>query len=1008
MGEVNYDSAGVFAKEIDLSGPTVLPVGEVPAGVIGTAKRGPAFVPVTVLSLAEFESKFGSVDGTKYGPLAVAEWLRYARSATYVRVLGVGDGTKRTTSGNNQGRVARAGFVVGDQLPSASGSIEHNPYAVAASTVKGRTYFLGCFMSESVGSTIFSDALVQGGHNQYTDGGISTARSMPIIRAVLMAPSGVTVLLSGSTGAYQYSNAPHATASATAAGVRGMITGTVSGSNNEFVLLLNGYVDADGLTSVPRVITASFNVGSANYFANVLNRDPIMIQRLGHFMYAHYDVPEAYAVVTGSGITNVTASNVDVGFIVSGVMAQNSGTTTVPNYEGFEDRYTTPRTPWFISQKFGSTYYDLFKVHALDDGDIANDSIKVSIMNIRPSTSEKDEHGTFSLIVRKYSDTDAKQVQLERWDNLSLDPHSDRYVAAVIGDQRAFFDFDRNVGSQRSLIEGSYPNASSYIRIEPSDDLKNGRIDATALPIGFRGHGHLITSGSGLLANSPGAANVSGNFYSGQTDVLNRALTPPVPFRQHLVIGTGLKKLVSSDLHWGVQFERKVLLNDPNANDEIDPHVKSHTLYFPSYHTSWQNPWVENNAGKADSGGVVYDVDRFNQGRFTLENVKVVTASNGDADPTVVADWVYVRTGNINATEAAKSRAFTVNDLKNATVRKYMKFTTFLQGGFNGVNIFNTEATQLSNTAAKWDMDYTPRGQRDGATVMAYRKALEIMGSTADVDVKLLAIPGIRHSTISDDAITTVENRFDALYIMDIEERDQINVVVTASAQTVNVANTVDAFKDRAVDSNFAASYFPDVTLEVASTKALVRAPPSVAVLGAYALNDAVAFPWFAPAGLKRGVLKSTKDVNVRLNKANLDTLYAADINPIVSFPGSNDIVIWGQKTLQAAQSSLDRVNVRRLLIEIRRQVRSIANSLLFEPNRDSTLARFSAEVTPKLKRIQERSGLDRFKVQIDTTTTTQADVENNTIRGKIFVQPTKTAEFISLDFVVTNAGANV
>ena len=139
-----------------------------------------------------------------------------------------------------------------------------------------------------------------------------------------------------------------------------------------------------------------------------------------------------------------------------------------------------------------------------------------------------------------------------------------------------------------------------------------------------------------------------------------------------------------------------------------------------------------------------------------------------------------------------------------------------------------------------------------------------------------------------------------------------------------------------------------------------------------------------------------------------MDDLYTADINPVTSLTSTSGVVVFGQKTLLAAQSALDRVNVRRLLIDVRRKVRSVANSLLFEPNREDTLSKFSSAVTPILTRIQQQQGLDRFKVQIDTSTTTQADVENNTIRGKIFLQPTRTVEFISLDFVVTNAGAGV
>jgi phage tail sheath protein FI len=181
-----------------------------------------------------------------------------------------------------------------------------------------------------------------------------------------------------------------------------------------------------------------------------------------------------------------------------------------------------------------------------------------------------------------------------------------------------------------------------------------------------------------------------------------------------------------------------------------------------------------------------------------------------------------------------------------------------------------------------------------------------------------------------------------------------------------------------------------------------------VAVLGAFSLNDRIGFPWFAPAGFTRGALSTVLETQVKLNQDNLDTLYSADINPITTFPGNANPVVFGQKTLQAAQSALDRVNVRRLLIDIRRKVRQVANNFIFEPNRAATLSAFSSQVTPILASVQAQQGLDRFSVRIDTTTTTQADVENNTIRGKIFLQPTRSVEFISLDFVVTNAGAQV
>jgi phage tail sheath protein FI len=236
-----------------------------------------------------------------------------------------------------------------------------------------------------------------------------------------------------------------------------------------------------------------------------------------------------------------------------------------------------------------------------------------------------------------------------------------------------------------------------------------------------------------------------------------------------------------------------------------------------------------------------------------------------------------------------------------------------------------------------------------------------------------------------------------------------MNDYMTGSAeQRPSVLNTVNTVADRNLNTSFAAAYYPDVVMQDPATLTNIVVPPTVAVLGAFALNDTVAYPWFAPAGFTRGALPRVLETQVKLNRANLDDLYEVDVNPLTSFADSNGVVVFGQKTLLAAQSALDRVNVRRLLIEIRRRVRRIANTFIFEPNRESTLARFSGAVNPVMQQIQSQRGLDRYKVQIDTTTTTQADVENNTIRGKIYLQPTRSLEFVSLDFVVTNQGATV
>ena len=240
--------------------------------------------------------------------------------------------------------------------------------------------------------------------------------------------------------------------------------------------------------------------------------------------------------------------------------------------------------------------------------------------------------------------------------------------------------------------------------------------------------------------------------------------------------------------------------------------------------------------------------------------------------------------------------------------------------------------------------------------------------------------------------------------MMDIEDVDESSSVILDESSKSNVRNTISRFEGRSLDTSFAAAYYPDIFVRKPSNNSPLRVPPSVGMLGVMSLNDTIADPWFAPAGLNRGRLNAVRS-HVQMNRDLLDELYDADINPIYEPAGrKGEVYAFGQKTLLQNQSALDRINVRRLLINIRRRVKNIAQTLLFEPNRESTLAKFSALVEPIMAEVQARQGVDRYKVQIDTTTTTQNDVENNTIRGKIYLQPTKSIEFISLDFVVTNS----
>ena len=918
-------------------------------------------------------------------------------------------------------------------------------------------------------------------HSHWEDAGIDTrSAAQPIIRAVIMTPAGVHASLrSLLTDRIDAAAGSGVAATASPTGVDksgGSQLGLVqtSSSQQRFTILLNGHTDSD---AHPSELRCSFDPQAPDYFMNVLNSDAACLEKAGHCVYAHYDVYSSYAgistegrdagtIAAGDTAAGVAAGEVTAAFLVHGQndpgAAETAGvpdadsdgagvtnSTLLPNYEDFQDRFATAKSPWVISQIYGAKPKNLFKIHALDDGIAGSGKFKITISNIMKGAG--DTHGKFDLFVRDITDDDIDPRVYEKFIGVDLNPNSDRYIARVVGDQYMYYDFDKRPGSQKLVVEGIHPQRSKYIRVEMAPEVSAGATPSSALPLGYRGYSHLVTSlnndDDGVHYLQSGLTNLNSltaTPAAGEGTFINDAIEPPVPVRTSISQGSGNKKRPNASLCWGTMFQVADNLDEANSSVKFNPTILSHCKYFPTFRADSQ-PKVAagNNAGvkpPVDNAGNVVgaelDSDKFNNNMFTLERIQVITKrprTTQTANPQVKGEidhkqWAaaeYRRNGLMNGSiqtlegvtiedDPANDKPGTrfldpKVDLASSTTRRYMKFSFFLQGGFDGTNIFDSQKAQLTNRAAVWEMDDAAQGGVTGSTVASFRKAIDVMAEKADVDIKLLAVPGMRDESITDYAIDAVEDRFDAMYIMDIEEKSVAgNLMVDYSSQKPSVNLTVEELRGRNLDSSFAAAYFPDVVITDPALGTNVQCPPSVAVLGAFSLNDSVAHPWFAPAGFSRGALTSVVETQVKLSRANLDALYESDINPLAAFPHTPGVVVWGQKTLQQAQSALDRVNVRRLLIEIRREVRRVGNNLLFEPNREETLGRFSAAVNPILQRIQQQQGLDKFKVVIDTTTTTQADIENNTVRGKIFLQPTRTVEFISLDFVVTNAGMEV
>ena len=287
---------------------------------------------------------------------------------------------------------------------------------------------------------------------------------------------------------------------------------------------------------------------------------------------------------------------------------------------------------------------------------------------------------------------------------------------------------------------------------------------------------------------------------------------------------------------------------------------------------------------------------------------------------------------------------------------------------------------------------FNPGTDAQGKT--AYTKALNLLSNQDEYDVNLILMPGIladQHSAIVQKAIDVCEDRGDSFTIVDPVVYDSAITSVTSQGDTY--------------DSNYAAMYWPWIQIPETQLGKNVYVPPSTVLAGIYAFNDKVAHPWFAPAGLNRGGIDVAVQAERKLTQGNRDDLYESSINPIATFPGQG-VCVWGQKTLQKKASALDRVNVRRLLIKLKKFIASTSKFLVFEQNNSKTRNRFLNIVNPYMEQVQSNSGLNAFRVVMDDTNNTPDIVDRNILYGQIFVQPTRTAEFIVLDFTVQPTGA--
>ncbi len=1011
MPEQVLKSPGYYDREIDLSTRTVQPSGT-PITVVGASPRGPAFVPSTLGSYDDYANKFGSLDTKFMAGYAVQQALNSRPAVVFIRTLGAGSNSTSTDFNTTatKGTVVNSGMMI-------TGSTSW----VSDSRHKGAVQFIAAkhkvTASEAFGNPMFTD------NSSYT----MASSNVYLIRAQLLTTydARFMVMDTNQTFANMMDDAASIDATATNATFR------------RFKLVISSSAGAsfakdDGVAGV-RILTASLDPSDTCYIGKILNTDPEKFETYKHLLYSDFAVDAELACVASGG------GNTDSVVIVSG--SANTSNTSGDTAQAFRDaygrfdtRFTTPRTPSFISQPFGATEYDLFYVEPQDDGAFANTKYKISIANVKASTDPRNDYGTFTLIVRNFSDTDMNPMVLEQFSNVSLDPNSDNYVAKMVGDKKITYLFDAEDLSDRKLkLSGKNALRSRLIRVVMNADLEAGRIPAKALPFGFRGPELLNTNP--LLTDSQPAITTSRLAGSGTFDSrITGSIVPPLPYRFKLTRGEvsgssvflgfpGANEVVDTRLYWGVKCERNTNVMNPNVANEANALVGTLTQFAGIRQLD-----VLVTGSKSDT---------FNNNKFTL--ARVALSSNTLASVTASAaqhmkETVYIRNGNPDPTNyyivdgtwgnrvtlATLLAKGTANDFNRFI--DYTKFTTIMGGGWDGVNIldknsirFNDKSTS-TETSGCANGSYTSPGFTTGVNfsgfgtannaVAAFRTAVDIATDTIIANNNVLAIPGQRELLVTDYAIQKNASYGLSFYVMDVPTYDANgNRIFDGDiGRFIDIQKTADNFDTRAIDSNGVAAYFPNFIMDDTVNTRRLMVPASVAAVAAFAYNDKVAYPWFIPAGFNRNALSFVILPSTRIRQPDRDKLISARINPITKFPGEG-YVFFSQRTLQQAHSALESINVKRMMLEVKRLISEVGNRLLFDQITQSLRTQFIKDVSTQLSTIQLQRGIELFTVICDDTNNTRQDEQANRMNAQVRIVPTRGVEFIVMDFIVTNTG---
>ena len=942
-----FVSPGVFINEIDNSFRPRRPDAIGPV-VIGRSTRGLAMQPVKLESYSDFLTMYGdTVPGNAGGDIYRDGNYQSPMYGTYAAKAFLNASVAPVT-------YVRLLGVENDNSTAAGVAgwkTTNNPAATLADN--GGAYGLWVFPSSSGAGT-------GGGASDLGDG---------VLSAIWYLDQSASVQLSGNLAN-------------TTTKDQGVGKVFESDGNGLFTATIEG---AKSLAGTNQKFTFSFDDTNERFIRKVFNTNPQLVEG-GDFydtsVERNYWLGETFEQELRDGAVGSLTGSGDVSTSkLFGVILPIRSGSAGPN--SMQRGTREAETGWVIGQDMGdfsdfnpAQAEKLFKLEGRGHGEWLHKNVKISIEKIRYSNTQTSDFGTFSIVLRSLTDSDSNPVILERFDNLTLDPRSPNYILRAIGNQYYVW----NEGERRLRLYGEYPNQSKFVYVS---EIREGAIqEANSLvPFGYYGPPNFanITNWSGSIADPAVVgsfiyvgdtyATSSDGLLSGSDGLYTGSLKWPTVRLRHSASDGGLSD--QTDAYFGMQSTRTI------GSTRGDMSMKD-------YHRLWTDGWSDSQDG---NGLVSYSYI------FTMDDV--VVASGG----------AHYQSGS-RADGDSKTAAGSYKDLIDAG---YDRFTMPLWGGFDGFDI--TKPDPLYNTGMS-DSD----NDRTNYIYNTYKRAIDTVADPEFVDMNLLTVPGLTKDGLTTHMVNVCEDRADAMAIIDLPDVYTPNAesykTSAEARQGDNPSAAANALRQRQIDSSYGSTFYPWVQTVDEPTGQALWIPPSIAMMGVLASSERSSKIWFAPAGFNRGGLSDgaagipITGVSRRLTSKERDVLYEARINPIASFP-STGIVVFGQKTLQERPSALDRINVRRLVIYLKKQISILSTQILFEQNVQATWNRFKGLIEPFLANVKTEFGITDYKLILDESTTTPDLVDQNVVYAKIMIKPARAIEYIAIDFVVAATGAS-